>query len=255
MNLLVPQYSDAESDNEKQSPNVKFNHKQLFPATNTSHSGFQQKIYSIKVDSVNSDLPLPTTTTTVSDNVAPIITPSTTIVNSSTTSTLTNNDDDIEKLLQNEEILLATRKANEKIEPVDQKPTLLLNDSMDFDVKTFKRKKRIEFLPQKPKMNEKTENGSGSGGEGITDDIKSKLYSNFKKSSTDVEFVGDIGDQEQHKLVEIKESGELIKSKLRFLSEGSTKVTSVQAMFIQYEVSKIGTFLIVSSNELFFSYF
>lgn len=147
-------------------------------------------------------------------------------------------------------------------------PPVQVDQPAEIDVKTFKRKRRIEFMtrPIVPvkSSNEITVDGTNDANTSVatpesdtqnTDATKANdesstkpLYSNFVRAN--VESSGEANkttndkvsesvandDMNKHK-TEICELRTIIESKLKFLCNGRPDVSAVQAIFIQFEVS------------------
>lgn len=141
-----------------------------------------------------------------------------------------------------------------------------IDKPVELDVKSFKRKRRIEFMtrPVIP-----TKSSTDVTGEDVTtaisipepenqvintdvanlnDDSSKSLYSNFVRAN--VEFSGVSNQTNSDKVPDAVVNGELnkqkseisalrtiIESKLKFLCHGRPDVSAVQAIFIQFEVS------------------
>lgn len=163
---------------------------------------------------------------------------------------------------QNKELIELMKLEVTSAEP--QPPSPLPNDEKptEIDVKSFKRKRRIEFMTRPTVLTVKSTIDSASDDVNNlladveqetqqTDPIKTNdepsttksMYSNFVRGN--VEFSDtvnatssdNIPDDESNKYkAEISELRTIIESKLKFLCNGRPDVSAVQAIFIQFEV-------------------
>lgn len=158
-------------------------------------------------------------------------------------------------------------------EPVEQ--TQPSETPTEIDTKSFKRKRRIEFMtrPVAPQIKPSTEATSEDGisssvgpvneldaqpadGVKTTEESSAKpMYSNFVRGTVEVpdtvnessksEKVPDaviVADESSKCKEEIGELRTIIESKLKFLCNGRPDVSAVQAIFIQFEVSTMAKF-------------
>lgn len=167
------------------------------------------------------------------------------------------NDQDNELIeLMKQEVVVGETQTNAPV---------LIDKPIELDVKTFKRKRRIEFMtrpiiPIKTPTETTGDDDSITAPESETQNINSdvvkvndepsakSLYSNFVRAN--VEFSGAVNQPNNVKVPEGIANDELnkqkseicdlrtiIESKLKFLCNGRPDVSAVQAIFIQFEVS------------------
>lgn len=218
--VLISSYSGSESssDEESKSDLNKNNGKSKEPLKEeTDSTKLNTRIFSIKND-LNSCLYIPRKEDLVKDETDLNIP----IFASNLTEYKT--DADLHKELFKDE-----DEQKEPEVPIEL-PEPEVSPLVDFDKKSFKRKRRIEFAVSGPKQKSEEE---------LPPPVVPSQYSNFTKSddlvgsnSNDSKSCFDVVDCR----VEINELSDVIRSKMKFLSEGSGAVTSIQAMNIQFEV-------------------
>lgn len=154
-----------------------------------------------------------------------------------------------------------------EVEPQTNAP-VHIDKPTELDVKTFKRKRRIEFMtrPIAKIVKSSTEKTGGSDDVNsfvaapetdtqssdavkVNDEPSTKpMYSNFVRANVDLSGVanpnnndkvsdGAVNDELNKHKSEICELRTIIESKLKFLCNGRPDVSAVQAIFIQFEVS------------------
>lgn len=251
--------SDDNSDNE----NKTTTDKPLFASlsSNVSIDPSNVKIYSLKTDLVdnvkgnNTEEPepsvveKPTLTKSKQNTFASII----------TGGRSSPNDQD------NELIELMKLEAAEA-EPQTNAPAHI-DKPVELDAKTFKRKRRIEFMTRPvipiksstevPCESTSTDVPPESETQIITESVKvndepsaKSMYSNFVRANAEFPGVsnqasndkvsdGVVNDETNKQKSEISELRTIIESKLKFLCNGRPDVSAVQAIFIQFEVSSL----------------
>lgn len=166
---------------------------------------------------------------------------------------------------QDNELIELMKQEVAEVEPQTNN-TVLIDKPIELDAKTFKRKRRIEFMtrpivPVKLSTEITTDDVSiASASESETqpmnsdvakvhDESSSKsLYSNFVRANVEYPgvanqtnnektFDGVVNDELNKQKSEIGELRTIIESKLKFLCNGRPDVSAVQAIFIQFEVS------------------
>lgn len=154
-----------------------------------------------------------------------------------------------------------------EVEPQTNAP-VHIDKPTELDVKTFKRKRRIEFMtrPIAKIVKSSTEKTGGSDDVNsfvaapetdtqssdavkVNDEPSTKpMYSNFVRANFELSGVanpnnndkvsdGAVNDELNKYKSEICELRTIIESKLKFLCNGRPDVSAVQAIFIQFEVS------------------
>lgn len=171
----------------------------------------------------------------------------------------------------NELIELMKLEVATDAQPPTHSPVPCVDKPTEIDAKSFKRKRRIEFMtrPVAPPIKQSPENRDGANSVTVAAEIESPnveaaddasstkpMYANFVRAGA--EPLPDVADQANIDSVpvadnvnsdelnkqksEIVDLRAIIESKLKFLCNGRPDVSAVQAIFIQFEV-RSGTFI------------
>ncbi|XP_037040805.1 formin-binding protein 4-like [Bradysia coprophila] len=260
-NLVANDYnSDENSDNESKTAT-----KPVLFASHSSTNSIDPstvKIYSLKTD-------LPTVKSSPADEIESTVPEKPTITKSkaNTFASIITGGRNSPSDQDNELIELMKLEVTE-VQPPTNSPVPCIDKPTEIDVKSFKRKRRIEFMtrPVAPLVNRSPENRDDANNSvpvGTSDaespnadatntvDASSTkpMYSNFVRSGAepspglsdqtncDKVPVADsaITEELNKQKTEIIELREIIESKLKFLCNGRPDVSAVQAIFIQFE--------------------
>ncbi len=265
-NLVANDYnSDDNSDNE---PKTRVE-KPLFASLSSSNSidPSTVKIYSLKTD-------LPgnvktSTCTTIPDETEENVVEKPTITKSkpNTFASIITGGRNSPSDKDNELIEMMKLEVREAESPPTNDPAPI-DKPTEIDAKSFKRKRRIEFMtrPIAPPVKSATDSTSEDSNTLVTTTTESEIdgtktseessakpmYSNFVRANVDVSGAANQNTNSNDKLsdgavneelnkhkTEISELRAIIESKLKFLCNGRPDVSAVQAIFIQFEVSVI----------------
>lgn len=264
-NLVANDYnSDENSDSESRIPTTK-------PTLFASHSSTNSidpstvKIYSLKTD-------LPAVKSSPAEELEPNVAekPPITKSKANTFASIITGGRNSPSDQDNELIELMKLDVTEA-QPPTNSPVPSVDRPTEIDVKSFKRKRRIEFMtrPVVPQVNKSPENrDDASSSVAVTSETESpngdasntadasstkSMYSNFVRAG--VEPSPDVIDQTNSERIpvadsavtdelnkqksEIVELRAIIESKLKFLCNGRPDVSAVQAIFIQFEVCPV----------------
>ncbi|KAJ6635810.1 Formin-binding protein 4 [Pseudolycoriella hygida] len=160
------------------------------------------------------------------------------------------------------ELIELMRPEVTEVEPQPNVPAHIDTPAENLDVKTFKRKRRIEFMtrptvPVKPSTSSEVAGKTCDDASAVESDIVNSdatkkneegtksMYSNFVRASETVvstvenqtvdEKEAAVKDESNKHLAEISELRTIIASKLKFLCNGRPDISAVQAIFIQFE--------------------